>query len=291
MNPEFEKIPEKPERSFLAKVVKRPNRPLLSQAWHYHPEIEICYTKRSYGKRFVGNRISDYFAHDLVMFGSNLPHGFITDIACEQVVIQLNFDFLGREFLFKPELREVKTLIEKARCGLEFNAQTKRLAIPVIEQLLDANGLQQTIHLLNLLHILSEDHEKRQICSTEYSLHLDESNLRRIKIVYDHIIASFQQPVSISEVAEQLNLSESAFYKFIKRHTKKTYTEIINEFRINHASKLLISSEMSISQICFDSGFNNVSYFNRKFKQILGKTPHEFRADYDQHHEVAATVF
>lgn len=282
MNPEFERIPEQPERSFWAKVVKRPNRPLLSQAWHYHPEIEICYTRKSFGKRFVGNRIADYYTHDLVMFGSNLPHGFITDVACEQVVIQLNFDFLGKDFLFKPELREVRTLIDAARCGLEFNAETKRKAIPVIERLLQGKGLEQTINLLSLLKILSEEANTKQICASEYSLHLDESNLRRIKIVYDHIIAHFQQPVQIKGVADQLNLSESAFYKFIKRHTKKTYTEIINEFRINHASKLLISSEMSISQICFESGFNNVSYFNRKFKQILGKTPHEFRADYDR---------
>lgn len=91
---------------------------------------------------------------------------------------------------------------------------------------------------------------------------------------------NFKEEVRIKEISDKLNISEAAFYKFIKKHTKKTYTQIINEFRINHASKLLIDSEKTISQICFESGYNNVSYFNRKFKAILGQTPHDFRNKY-----------
>jgi len=281
MNPEFEKIPERLEYSFMAKWVERPHRPLLSQAWHFHPELEICYTQTSHGKRFVGNRIDDYSQGDLVMFGSSLPHGFITDVSCRQVVIQLNKHFLGNEFISKPELWQVKNLFEESKCGLEFGEETKKTAIKIISKVMKSEGLEKTINLLLLLDTLAKSSDKKSICSKEYSINLDESNLKRMKIVYDHVIENFQFKIKVREVADKINLSEPAFYKFIRKHTKKTYTEIVNEFRISHASKQLISSEMSISQICFDSGFNNISYFNRKFKAILKKTPHEFRDSYE----------
>ncbi|MEL7118219.1 MAG: AraC family transcriptional regulator, partial [Bacteroidota bacterium] len=128
MKPEYEKIIEPAERSFNAKIVNRESRPLLSQAWHFHPEIEICYTMKSSGRRFVGNQISDYKENDLVMFGSNLPHGFTTDVYCSQVVIQMTYDFLGEIFLGRPELRSIKQLFEDAKQGLEFEKETKQKA-------------------------------------------------------------------------------------------------------------------------------------------------------------------
>ena len=281
MKPEYEKIVEPPVRSFTAKIVDRKNRPLLSQAWHYHPEIEICYTKKSVGKRFVGNQIAAYQTHDLVMFGSNLPHGFTTDMYSSQVVIQMTYDFMGANFIDKPELHPVKMLFERAKQGLEFKGRTKKKAIKTINNLLQSGGgMSQFLHLLELLQILAEAKEVKEICSEEYALDFNEEQLGRIKIVYDHIMENFKEKVSIKEIADKLNISEAAFYKFLKKQTKKTYTQIINEFRVNHASKLLMTTEKTISQICFESGYNNVSYFNRKFKEIMHQTPHDFKQRY-----------
>jgi AraC-like DNA-binding protein len=277
MKPEFEIITDSPERSFTAKIVSRESRPLLSQAWHYHPEIEICFTNEGYGKRFVGNQISDYFVGDLVLFGSNLPHGFTTDMKSNQVVIQMTEDFLGKEFLNKPELYGIKSLIKKSSRGLEFGAATKMEAAKVIKKLMTSNGFKKLIYLFELLEVLATANDVRPICSEEYSLNFDAAYLNRLKIVYDHIILNFQKKVSVKEAADLINLTESAFYKFIKKHTKKTYTEIINEFRINHASKLLMNTDMTIAEVCYDCGYNNISYFNRKFKSIMGLTPSEFK--------------
>lgn len=281
MKPEYEKIVEPPARSFTAKVVNRKSRPLLSQAWHFHPEIEICYTRKSTGKRFVGNQISDYQEKDLVMFGANLPHGFTTDMYCSQVVIQMTHDFMGQVFINKPEIRSIKLLFERAKQGLAFKKGVKRKALKIINKLLKSGGgISQFLHLLELLQVLADTQEVEEICSEEFALDLNETQLGRIKIVYDHIMENFKEEVSIKEVADKLNISEAAFYKFIKKQTKKTYTQIINEFRINHASKLLMTSEKSISQVCFESGYNNISYFNRKFKAIMGQTPHGFKNHY-----------
>lgn len=281
MKPEFEKILEPPERSFTARVVNRNSRPLLRQAWHYHPEIEICFTRKSTGRRFVGNQISDYQEMDLVMFGANLPHGFTTDRCCSQVVIQMTHDFMGQVFMDKPELRSIKLLFERSKQGLEFKKGVKKKATQVIHKLLKSGGgISQFLLLLELLQILGETKEVEAICSEEFALDLNETQLGRIKIVYDHIMENFKKEVSIKEAADKLNISEAAFYKFIKKQTKKTYTQIINEVRINHATKLLMTSEKSIAQVCFESGYNNISYFNRKFKEIMGQTPQGFKRNY-----------
>lgn len=280
MKPEYEKILEKPGQSFTAKIVERKSRPLLSQAWHFHPEIEICYTKKSSGRRFAGNQISDYQENDLVMFGSNLPHGFTTDVFSSQVVIQMNTDFLGKEFIDSPELHAIKVLFYHAKHGLEFRGSSKKKAIKIIEKLVDSEGMYQLLYLLKLLQVLADAKNVIRICSEEYALDFNVAQLGRIKIVYDHIMDNFREEVRIKEISDKLNISEAAFYKFIKKHTKKTYTQIINEFRINYATKLLMNSDKTIAQICFECGYNNLSYFNRKFKVIMHKTPHEFRGNY-----------
>lgn len=280
MKPEYEKIVEPPQRSFTAKLVKRASRPYLSQAWHFHPEIEICYTLQSSGRRFVGNRIADYEEADLVMFGPNLPHGFTTHMPCSQVVIQMTDDFLGPAFMDKPELYAIKSLFVHSQRGLEFKGETKKRVRKVVKRLMRRDGMSQLLHLLELLHVLAEADDVEEICSEEYALDFNEAHLGRIKIVYDHIMEHFKDEVSIKEIADKLNISEAAFYKFIKKQTKKTYTQIINEFRTHHASKLLMTTDKTISQICFESGYNNLSYFNRKFKEIMNETPHRFRSHY-----------
>lgn len=280
MKPEYEKIVDAPGRSFNAKIVNRENRPFLSQAWHFHPELEICYTMKSSGRRFVGNQIAEYEESDLVMFGANLPHGFTTDMYCSQVVIQMTPDFLGEAFLQSPEMRHIKSLFSKSRKGLEFKGSAKKKAERIIHKLLEKDGMSKLILFLDLLNTLAKAKNVNSICSEEYALDFNEAQLGRIKIVYDHILTNFKKEVNIKEVAQKLNISEVAFYKFIKKQTKKTYTQIINEFRVNYASKLLMNTDKTIAQICFESGYNNISYFNRKFKLIIGETPNDFRSRY-----------
>jgi len=280
MKPEYEKIIDKPEHSFTAKTVNRKSRSKLSLAWHYHPEIEICYTTKSNGRRFVGNQIADYKEFDLVMFGKNLPHGFVTDEYSSQIVIQMDEDFLGDSFLHKPELREIRNLFSFALRGIEFGEATKQKASNIIEQILNSNRMNQLVQLLSLMNILSEAKDMTPICSEEYALNVNVSQFSRLRLVYDHIENNFKNEVSIKEVAEKLNLSEAGFYKFIKKQTKKSYTQIINEFRINNACRLLIETEKTISEISYACGFNNQSYFNRKFKELMRMTHYDFKSRY-----------
>lgn len=280
MKPIYEKIPQPLEKSFTARIIEREQRPLLNQAWHFHPEIEICYTAKSWGKRFVGNSISDYKEEDLVIFGANLPHGFTTDHYCWQIVLQFKHDFMGNSFISSPELAHVRKMLEHSRRGLVIHGKTKKKAIPIIKKISKANGFKQIMHLFELLDYLASSKEHSELCSEEYALTLNEFNLKRVKIVYDYIIENYKKEVKVKEVAELLSLTEAAFYKFIKKHTKKTFTQIINEFRINHACKLLISTDKTVAEVGYESGYNNISYFNRKFKSVMNTSPKAFKIAY-----------
>ena len=280
MKPIYEKVPQKLQKSFTARYIKRDSRPLLSQAWHFHPEIEICYTATSVGKRFVGNHISDYRENDLVVFGANLPHGFTTDTKCKQVVIQFDEKFMGSGFFSHPELEAVRKLIERSKQGVIFEGRTKEKSIKVIKKLMKSSGFKQMIYLFELLDILAESKKYELICTEEYALTLSEMNLKRVKVIYDYIILNFRKDVCVKEVAKLINLTETTFYKFIKKHTRKTFIQIVNEFRINYASKLLMTTDKTVAQVCFESGYNNVSYFNRKFKAIMHQSPNKFKHAY-----------
>jgi len=283
MRPEYEFIEGQLQRSFVSKYVIRDRRPLLTQAWHFHPEIEICFTYKSHGKRYVGNNISSYMPGDLVMIGSQLPHGFTTNERSEQVVIQFNNDFLGHSFLNKPELRKVQELIQDAKRGIYFDTEKDQNLRHQIDKIMTSNGFQQLIELLALLHLLSQNLHRVPICSSSYSANLNIKQLSRIKTVFNYIEENYKDPsIDLQHAAEKINLTESAFYKFIKKHTKKKFTHIVNEYRVSHATKLLMESELTVAQIGYQCGFNNLSYFNRKFKEIMTVTPSVFRKKYNR---------
>ena len=280
MRPEYQLIPDKQEKSFLARRLKRRTSDKLSDVWHYHPEIEICFTQKGSGKRFVGNAIDYYREGDVVMLGSNLPHGFMTSRKCIQVVILFDQDFLGDNFFDKPALSKVKTLMGKAKNGLHFKGESQEKARKLIYKILRKEGLEKTIHFLELLNLLANSTEVENICNEEYVLDPKATTRNRIKVVYNYIMENYTRTIKVKEVASLINLTEASFFKFVKRHTDKTLTQMVNEFRINHASKLLMTTDKSVAETCFECGYNNISYFNRKFKEIMHETPGDFRKIY-----------
>ena len=280
MKPEFEKIQPKPLHSFIAKVVRRPKRPTLKEAWHFHPEIEICLTLKSEGKRFVGNNISDYQVGDLVLFGSNLPHGFITDLPSEQIVIQMQESFLGTTFLDKPEIKTIKELFFRANRGIRFFGKTQEKARKKSQKILEKEGFSKLLGLLDLLNFLANSTESEYITQDSFKANTKMVELERVQIVYDYILKNYQQSVSLDEAARLLTMTKSSFCKFLKKHAKKTFSEIVNEIRISHACELMIQTDKRISTIAFESGYNDVSYFSRTFKKILQQSPKEFMAKY-----------
>lgn len=282
MKPEFEKIETKSSNSFVTKIVKRDQRPFLTEAWHFHPEIEICYTLKSHGLRYVGNNISEYSKRDLVVLGSYLPHGFTTIDKSEQYVIQFNQDFLGKDFFESSELDDINTLLFQSNKGITIKGSELKKAEEYIQQMyqIDLPKMKRLLVLLDFLNFLAECSNIEMICSEKYSANLTQTKLHTVNKIFEYIKNNYQKEITIQSVSKIVNMTESTFYKFIKRHTNKKFTEILNEYRINHASKLLASSMMPISEVSFKSGYNNLSYFNRIFKRAYNMTPKQFRNTY-----------
>lgn len=266
----------------MLRVIERENRPLLSKAWHYHPEIEICYTVTSQGRRYVGNNITDYKEKDLVILGPNLPHGFTTKNPCKQYVIQFKQDFLGKEFFGLAELVKLKKLLVRSKRGLVLNGSDRSEVDLRINRLYDPriSNFEQLMALLELLNYLSNSNNLHSICTAQYSSYISISKLNRVKTIFEYIENNFQKDITLNDVCQLVNLTESAFYKFIQRHTNKKFTTILNEYRLEHASKLLLNTNLSISEISFQSGYRNMSYFNRQFKENYNMTPRQLRDKY-----------
>lgn len=282
MKPELEKIEFKSNNSFQSKIVKRDQRPLLTQAWHYHPEIEICYTLKSHGLRYVGNNISAYNERDLVILGSYLPHGFTTIDKSEQYVIQFNKEFLGKDFFNTSELEQIQSFLLESNRGVVLRGSELKKAEEYIQYLYkpDQSKMERLLKLLELLNYLSQCANIDIICSEKYSSTITRSKLNKVNMIFEFLRNNFQNDISIQTVCNVVNMTESTFYKFIQRHTKKKFTAILNEYRIDFASKLIVSSDLSISEISFKSGYKNLSYFNRVFKKSFKITPKDFRKKY-----------
>lgn len=283
MKPEYEKVPQAYNNSFVIKIVDRPQRPTLKEAWHYHPELEICLTTKSKGRKFVGNVVSEYKKGDLSMFGKNLPHGYLTDMPCHQIVLQFTPSFLGSDIMQKTEFLPLQHLFDSALKGIQFSGSSKKKAVKKITNVIETDGLTRIIHFLDLLNILaSSSTEAKSICKTVFQEEPKKEHFDRVKQVYDFIFKNYQKNISIRDVADLLCLTETSFCKFIKKHTKKTFSQIINETRIDFSCQLLIGTNDTIASISDQCGFNSTSYFNRTFRRIMSVTPQKYRAAYSE---------
>ena len=283
MKPSFEYLTENINHSFAVRRVIREKRAHFSSAgvWHYHPGFEITLTTLSNGRRFVGYNYEEYTALDLVLIGENIPHCWITEEHTEQTVINFQKNFLGSDFLDKPELTELTNLLDKSKRGIKFSHKIIEEANEIIQKLASSQGLDRLINLLSLLKILAHDNDKRFLTSYNERTKGSKKMSSRIEKVYAFILVNYKNPtISQADLANELNMTSSSFCKFVKNTTRKTFYELVLEVRISHACRLLATSDKYVSEICFLSGFNNISNFNRIFKKIMHKSPLEYRKSY-----------
>lgn len=263
-------------------VVKEESFKYNDFPFHSHPEYEIILILESTGRRIVGDSITEFSAVDLCMFGKNLPHTFYTkglsdNEAIKQVVIQFHENFLGPGFFDRKPFKKIKELFQLSSQGIVFSGQT-RIDLTKRIQALTAKGLTETIiDLLDILHLLSLSNDYALLSSPAFIQNLNHDESSRMSKVYEYILENFKRDLTLDEVASIAYLSPSAFCRYFKKFTRKTLSEFMIDLRIGYACKLLQGNNMGISQVSIESGFNNVSYFNRKFKVLKGVTPMEYQ--------------
>jgi AraC-like DNA-binding protein len=251
-----------------------------SDLWHYHPEIELIFVNGGSGKRQIGSHLSYYSDGDLVLIGSNLPHcGFTNEQTGNknETVIQMRPDFLGNEFLEIPELKNIQYLLNKAKGGIVFGSNTKELIADKIEAMESQSHLDRLLSTISILDTLEINNEYTILNADGFSIELQVQDNDRINVVFNYVKDHFQEPIQLDVVSSVVSMTTPSFCRYFKKITNKTFTSFVNEYRLVHALKLLSENTKSITEICFECGFNNFSHFNKLFKVFTGKSASSYR--------------
>jgi AraC-like DNA-binding protein len=248
--------------------------------WHYHPEIELVYVNGGAGKRRIGSHISYYTDGDLMLIGSNLPHCGFTDKFTgnkTETVVQMKTDFLGNDFFDIPEMRKIQNLFEIAKGGIAFSGSTKNKLGDKMEHLQYQTDFERLLSILDILNELSFSSEFKILNAEGFSLETEIKDNDRINTIFNYVKSNFQEDIPLAVIADMVSMTVPSFCRYFKKITNKTFVQFVNERRLVHASKLLTEKHMSITEVCFECGFNNFSHFNKSFKVFTGQNPSEYR--------------
>jgi len=250
--------------------------------WHYHEEYELHLIVATRGKVFVGDYIGHFEPGHLVLTGPRLPHNWIsTDVPLEGIarrdmVIQFPDAPLRQAAALIPEIAEVLPLLERARHGIEFFGLSER-ARERFERIKRCHGLQRFGEFCDFLGELSRSADYRLLSAVQLQSFDDDAALARISSIVDYLTEHYAEPFSMADLCHKVGMSESSFSRTFRRATGNTFTDFVNRLRINKACQLLMETDRYITNVCYDVGFNNVANFNRRFLQIKGQTPKEYR--------------
>ncbi|WP_036155901.1 AraC family transcriptional regulator [Maribacter forsetii] len=277
--PTFEAIKPDFGKSFTYQKFDE-NRLNKNNLWHYHPELELVYVNGGSGKRQIGSHVSYYTNGDLILIGSNLPHCGFTDALTgntSETVVQMKLDFLGPDFFKLPEMKKIASLFSSASGGIAFSGKTKLKIGDKMEVLEYQTDFQRLLSILNILNELGNSDDMRLLNAEGFSFTTDVKDNDRINIVFNHVKNNFREELTLEEISSMVSMTIPSFCRYFKKITNKTFVQFVNEYRLVHASKLLAEKPMSITEVCFECGFNNFSHFNKSFKAFTGQNPSEYR--------------
>ncbi|OIN60253.1 AraC family transcriptional regulator [Arsenicibacter rosenii] len=249
--------------------------------WHFHPEYELVYIEGADGPRHVGDHLSRYSGSDLVLIGPYIPHlnfDYGVRTGYRKVVVQMQPDFMGMAFAQTPELSDIARLLEQARQGIAFDGKTKQEAGQRLLRLHSVSHFRQLMELLAIFQLLATSAEAMLLHSRPVEQAYNQRQQDRIQQIYRFIDQHYQRRMEVSELADLTNLTPAAFCRYFRQMTRMTFTEYVNQYRVVQAKKGLLQGR-SVTEACFESGFESLSYFNRVFRRVTGQNPLQFKKD------------
>ena len=286
MQPKLERIPSSYSSSIAA---KREITPFMDYPWHYHPEYEIIFVEKSYGIRFMGNHIGNFNDGDLMFISSNLPHVWKNDmdfykdnkdLFVDVYVIHFKENSFKEGFFDLPEFIHIKKLFTRGQQGVQIKGNDHRKIAELIKEVVSSTGIDRLTLFLKTLDAIANTEDYALLSSPGYANSVNLVDTERINVVMNYIMQNYSQEIKIEEIAGLANLTLSSFCRYFKSRTHKTFSEFLNEVRILNACKLLVYSKKTITEICYETGYNNISHFNRQFKLITGLTAKEYAKKY-----------
>lgn len=272
--------------NFESFYAERKDLPYYGGHWHYHEEFEILLNLKGEGLRIVGDNMDHFEGETLVIIGSGLPHLFKNDKNgsnaedVDYIVIKFLSSLNGLPIFSLPEFSKIEQLLKNASRGIIFRKKTIKKVRGLLKNISQSQGPIKIIDLIRVLNILSEDKKISYLSSEGFSLKTLEKGEDRTQKVIDYISENYTKDISLDDLAEVANMTTNSFCRYFKNRTGKTAFQFIREFRINKACQMLINGEKNISQICFDTGFNSFSSFNRIFKSLKNISASEYKSKY-----------
>jgi AraC-like DNA-binding protein len=280
------KVCREPGHSFC---VRRDLVPYVNTRWHLHTEAELIHFKKGEGMQFVGDSMKPFKPGDVVLVGSNLPHYCrFNDVHLDAdpvlpvdiQVVHFCENFWGEPFLQLPENMPLKAILDKAKRGIRVHGEARRKVAELLEELVEAEGMRRIMLLTEALYAIAESKQLTLLSSIGFRHNFAEAEYDRVKTIYQYSLKNFKRAIQLEEIAAIANISPNSFCRYFKSRTRKTYSRFLIEIRVGHACKLLIENNLSIKQLCYESGFNNFTSFYKYFKMITGKSPLGYQREY-----------
>jgi AraC-like DNA-binding protein/mannose-6-phosphate isomerase-like protein (cupin superfamily) len=243
--------------------------------FHYHPEIELLLVFDGIGRRHVGNHVSYYENGDLVLIGSNLPHsgfGYGALGKHEEIVIQFKKELIKETV----ESQKIMLLLERAQFGISFSQETKRALLTDFREVVGLSPWEKYIWLLNILNKLADIEDYQLLNATQYQKSNFSKDQNRVSRIFDFVDKNYASEIDVKVVADLSNLTLPAFCNYFRKNLGVSFTDFLNEYRINQAC-ILLSEGQSITDVAYKCGFNSLSYFSRIFKTYKKFSPTDFQ--------------
>ncbi len=260
------------------------------KVWHYHEQLELVVVLKSIGTRFVGDNIEKFNEGEVILLGKNIPHMWLNDktyfkkeseLKAEAIAIHFKEDFLGEHFFKSPEMNHIYLLFERAKRGIKFTGETHDL-ISEITKMVYLNDFERILKMIRILDQLAREKNYKKLSTAGFFNTFNTSDNKNLYKVYSYIFNNFKDQITLNDVAEIAHMNPAAFSRFFKKGSRKTFSRYLNEIRIGYACKLLLEQKYNITDICYESGFNNLSNFNRQFKSITNYSPTKYLKDYSR---------
>ncbi|MBN2524066.1 MAG: helix-turn-helix domain-containing protein [Bacteroidales bacterium] len=282
MTAQFEKIVIRDDESFFIGIFQDN---LEKSTWHYHNNFEISFITEGSGKRIVGDSIEEFHPGDMVFIGCNLPHVWIaekealisTNRTLEMVFLQFSSNVLSPQILSLPEFNNVKKALDLSERGIQIIGNTLNEVSEIMLQLPYLKSFDRMLHFFRMMDIIGRSKTNIQLASKEYLKLRFTTGNKRIASIHEYLMNNYREEVNLKKLADLVNMAEGSLCRFFKMNMGITLFEYLNKIKIEFACKLLMDPDMSILEVCFDSGFNNISHFNKQFKKNTGVTPMEYR--------------
>ena len=279
----LEELKQNPEESFFIGVFQDH---IEQTSWHYHQEFELSFITEGSGKRIVGDSVELFHPGDLIFIGPRIPHVWISGEMArtqhsgrtlESVYLLFNQDILPQGLTSLPEFKDVNRALHLSERGMRITGDTLNQVSRIMLQLPYQGRMKRLMLFYEIMHIIGNSDSFTLLASEGYVKSKFETSNSRVNTIHEFLMNNYREEVNLDEIADLVHLAPASACRFFKSATGQTIFNYLNKIKVDYACNLLMNTELNIVDISYDCGFNNLSHFNKQFRQITGKTPSQYR--------------